>query len=113
MTKQDLAHFQEKLEQLRRDLETDLSESSSADESIGPDDAIGRLTRMEAIQAQAVGQEGRRRQEQRLQRVRRALERVASGDYGTCVKCGRQIPGGRLEVMPESLLCVSCAARSR
>lgn len=113
MTPDQLAHFKDKLDALARELEADLAGTTAADESITPDKAIGRLTRMEAIQAQAMGQAGRRRQEQRLQRVRRALERVESGSYGTCTRCGDEIPEGRLEFMPESGLCVTCAARSR
>jgi DnaK suppressor protein len=112
MTPARLAHFKRKLEALERELRTDLEGGTAADESIAPDNAIGRLTRMEAIQAQAMGQAGQRRMEQRLQRVRRALERVAEGSYGSCPRCGGEIPEGRLEIMPESGLCVTCAARS-
>lgn len=113
MTPERLAHFQAKLDALAAELEADLAGGMAADESIAPDKAIGRLTRMEALQAQAMGQAGRRRQEQRLQRVRRALERIEAVTYGTCVRCGGEIPEGRLEVMPESGFCVPCAARGR
>lgn len=113
MTPDRLAHFRAKLEALAAELEADLAGTDAADESITPDKAIGRLTRMEALQAQAMGQAGRRRQEQRLERVRRALERVEGGTYGTCVRCGDEIPEGRLEVRPESGTCVRCAARAR
>jgi DnaK suppressor protein len=111
MTPDELAYFEEKLRTLDRELEADLSGGTAADDSIPPDNAIGRLTRMEAIQAQAMDQAGRRRQEQRLHRVRRALDRVARGTYGSCSRCRDEIPRGRLEIMPESGLCVSCAAR--
>jgi DnaK suppressor protein len=112
MSPDDLAHFQQKLESLVRELEETLATVDSADSSIEPDNAIGRLTRMEAIQAQAMGQEGRRRLSGRLQRAQRAIERLEKGTYGTCTRCGTEIPRGRLEVMPESGLCVTCAARA-
>ena len=111
MSPDQFARFKAQLEALARDLEADLAGTNAADESITPDKAIGRLTRMEAIQAQAMGQAGRRRLEQRLQRVRRALERIEAGSYGTCTRCGDEIPTGRLEFMPESGRCVACAAR--
>jgi DnaK suppressor protein len=41
-----------------------------------------------------------------------ALSRIATGSYGTCVRCERAIPLGRLRVMPEAIHCVACRARS-
>jgi RNA polymerase-binding transcription factor DksA len=41
-----------------------------------------------------------------------ALDRLATGSYGTCGGCSRPIPYGRLIVMPEALHCVACSARS-
>lgn len=38
-----------------------------------------------------------------------ALERVASGDYGVCRRCGRRIDPARLEVHPGAALCIDCA----
>ena len=41
--------------------------------------------------------------------VKKALELVEEGSYGYCVKCGEEIPEGRLESMPEARVCVNCA----
>jgi DnaK suppressor protein len=43
-------------------------------------------------------------------RIERALEKLSDGSYGTCDSCGAAIPPGRLDVAPESVLCVTCAA---
>jgi DnaK suppressor protein len=51
--------------------------------------------------------------EERLDRVERALEKLDEGTYGTCDQCGRPIPEKRLAAMPESTLCVDCAAAER
>ena len=40
-----------------------------------------------------------------------ALEQIEQGDYGHCIRCGEAIPRGRLEIVPETRLCVTCAAR--
>lgn len=45
----------------------------------------------------------------RLDEVDRALERVAMGSYGTCVRCGRPIGEARLEARPAASLCIDCA----
>lgn len=44
----------------------------------------------------------------RLDSVDRALSRVETGDYGSCMRCGKQIGAARLEFRPESVYCVTC-----
>lgn len=53
----------------------------------------------------ALGEAGRTE----LRQISRALARIDSGDYGSCVSCGEHIPWSRLEVLPFSDQCVSCA----
>lgn len=48
-----------------------------------------------------------------VERVERALAKLADGSYGTCDVCGAQIPAPRLEARPESTVCVSCARPTR
>ncbi len=47
------------------------------------------------------------------ERIARALAKLADGTYGTCDGCGEPIPAGRLRAAPESVRCVTCAARER
>ena len=70
---------------------------------------VGRLSRMDAMQAQAlsVAADGRRNRE--LGRIRRALERIDNGEYGYCGQCGEVIAEARLEIDPAADYCVSCA----
>jgi len=89
-----------------------VKEATSADTSIVPDNAIGRLTRMEAIQSQAMSAAGKERMRKRIEAIRRALKAIDEGTYGTCVRCGASIPAGRLEIVPEVRVCVPCAQRS-
>jgi len=112
MTADNLAHFKALLENHAEEIRTLLASSDSADDSIEVDNAIGRLTRMEAVQAQAISAEGRRRQELRLPKIEQALDRIAVGSYGSCIRCGAKIPRGRLEIMPEAAVCVECATGS-
>lgn len=113
MTKEEQHAFRAPLETLIEDLEAQLKVADSSDDSIAPDNAIGRLTRMEAIQAKSMSAAARREKQRRLYRARRALERIDKGTYGTCVECGQEIPEGRLDIMPEAPYCVRCAARKR
>jgi DnaK suppressor protein len=111
MTPSDLDRFRDLLSDLDRDIRIEIDQDSAADSSISPDNAIGRLTRMEAIQAQSISNAGKSRLGKRLLMIKSALEAIDNGSYGTCVTCGDSIPAGRLEIRPESRLCVKCASR--
>ena len=71
--------------------------------------SVGRLSRMGALQAQAIALESRRRQELKLQRVKSALQRIESGDFGICPRCGEDIDKRRLNFDPTTPLCITCA----
>jgi DnaK suppressor protein len=73
---------------------------------------IGRLSRMDAVQDQAMAIEIERRREVELARIDSALERLAEGDYGDCVTCGEAIEQQRLELDPAIPLCLGCARRA-
>jgi DnaK suppressor protein len=73
---------------------------------------LGRLSRMEAMQEQAMAIEVERRREVELVRVDAALERLAAGTYGACVTCGDPIEPRRLAFDPSTPLCLGCARRA-
>lgn len=70
---------------------------------------VGRLSRMDAMQQQAMAQASGRRTEMELQRIRTAIGRLRSGDYGYCVKCDEEIAEKRLKIDPSALICIDCA----
>ena len=70
---------------------------------------VGRLSRMDALQDQAMALEVENRRKQEIRRVEAALERIDSGDYGFCMSCGEDIEVKRLEIDPATPLCLSCA----
>ncbi len=72
--------------------------------------AVGRLSRMDAMQAQAMSVETNRRREIELQRIGTALQRLQSDEYGYCVSCDEEINPKRLEVDPATPICIDCAA---
>jgi DnaK suppressor protein len=71
----------------------------------------GRLSRMEALQEQAMAIEVERRRELELARVDAALQRLAGDAYGACVSCGEPIEPRRLAFDPATPLCLGCARR--
>ncbi len=69
----------------------------------------GRLSRMDALGAQAMSTATRRRRDETLRRARAALARIDAGDYGLCAECGEPIDPRRLEFDPTVDLCIGCA----
>lgn len=76
---------------------------------IAPDDAIGRVSRMDAINNKSVNDSALRESEQRYKKLLLVLEKVNDPDFGFCRKCKQPIPEGRLMIRPESTFCVKCA----
>jgi RNA polymerase-binding transcription factor len=69
----------------------------------------GRLSRMDALQAQEMAAATERRRQVELDRIDAALERITSGEYGFCARCGEEIGLERLRFDPTAPLCISCA----
>jgi DnaK suppressor protein len=71
--------------------------------------AVGRLSRMDALQNQAMAKATGARRAAERDRLLNALRRMDEGEYGYCDGCGEDIPEGRLRLDPAALLCVECA----
>ena len=72
--------------------------------------SVGRLSRMDALQGQAMSKEQGRRRELELQKISAALRRIEVGDYGDCLACDEPIAIRRLTLDPAATLCISCAS---
>jgi len=71
--------------------------------------SVGRLSRMDALQVQAMAHATESRRQVRVQRIKAALDRLKAGEYGYCVECGDEIPLARLDIDPTTPRCVDCA----
>ncbi|MFP3943720.1 MAG: TraR/DksA family transcriptional regulator [Alphaproteobacteria bacterium] len=71
--------------------------------------SVGRLSRMDALQVQAMARAQGARRAQRLKLIEAALARMENGDYGYCAECDEEIPAKRLAVDPTFSRCVECA----
>ena len=103
-------HFRELLIKRQADLKASTEAGAEAAQPVELDQSrVGRLSRMDALQGQAMSQEAGRRREQELVQISRALKRLELGEYGECLNCGEEIAVGRLEVDPAATLCIRCA----
>lgn len=72
--------------------------------------AVGRLSRMDALQNQAMAKATQTRRTAQRQRIIAALARIDDDEFGYCEECGEEIATGRLDLDPAAPKCVSCAA---
>ena len=91
---------------------SDLSEMSKDARAVVALDqqSVGRLSRMDALQGQAMANEAQRRRDLELLRIEQAFQRLEDGDFGYCIECDAEIPLKRLEIDPAATHCVKCAA---
>ena len=86
-----------------------LSETSKP---VAPDKAIGRLSRMEAVNDRAVSEASLNSAQTKLSRLETELGKVDRPDFGLCANGNNPIPPGRILLIPEATLCVPCAEKS-
>jgi RNA polymerase-binding transcription factor len=76
---------------------------------MAPDVAIGRVSRMDAINNRSVVQAALTKAEEKLINLKKVYSKLGSKEFGICMKCNNEIPLGRILIRPESLLCINCA----
>lgn len=91
------------------ELESTIASLVELTKPIPPDDSIGRLTRMEAINSKSINEAALRNARQKKSRIETSLRKIDSPDFGICVECEEPIPMKRLMLIPEATLCVKCA----
>lgn len=103
--------IRERLLKLREDLETAAETAHGSAAVVELDQSkVGRLSRMDAMQAQAMAQASGHRRDAALRRIAAALQRLDDGDYGICLECEEPINPKRLEFDPAMPLCIACAS---
>lgn len=72
---------------------------------------VGRLSRMDALQVQAMAQAQVGRRASESSRIKSALKRIEDGDFGYCLSCDEPIAEKRLRADPATPVCVDCAGK--
>ncbi len=86
-----------------------IAEYKELTKPVAPDVAIGRISRMDAINNKSVMEAALRTAEEKLKGLLTAAEKIDDVDFGICTKCKGEIPLGRLKIMPGSTKCVRCS----
>lgn len=110
MNDAELEAYRQSLLELRNSLLTLEQISQDATRIVELDQAaVGRLSRMDAMQAQQMAQETERRRHLQLQKIEGALRRIEADEFGYCYVCGNEIDARRLQADPTITRCIKCA----
>ena len=109
MEKNQLDSFRKALISRREEVKKLNADSKDSSAIVALDQStVGRLSRMDALQAQQMAQETARRRQLQLQQIDSALRRMEAGDYGYCFSCGDEIGAARLNFDPANTRCIGC-----
>ncbi len=103
-------HFRQALLALKSDLLAVEQSGQEAAQTVELDQTtIGRVSRMDAMQGQAIAKESQQRRIIQLQRIEASIQRLKKGIFGLCLRCEEDIHIKRLEFDPTAPLCIDCA----
>ncbi len=109
----DLEYFKKRMEERLADITEGQERRKKETSPVELDQArVGRLTRMDAMQQQAMAQAAARLTELERKRILSALSRMEAGEYGYCLICGEEIAEGRLRFDPSIATCIDCAKKA-
>jgi len=109
MTDEDRAHLKSKIQDLIVKYDADIIETEKMTQPIGPENSIGRVSRMDAINNKSVMEASLRSKVSKRNKLKMALANVDKEGFGLCTRCKNVINPARLMFMPESTKCIHCA----
>ena len=105
-----LNRFRIRLEERIAALKADTEGSAEQRKAVALDQqSVGRLSRMDALQQQAMAQATERRRRVEITKAETALRSIDNDEFGYCLECGEEIEAARIEHDPALTLCFSCA----
>jgi DnaK suppressor protein len=110
MTPEERKGLKAKMEEKLTVVEADIVELKELTKPISPENAIGRVSRMDAINNKSINEASLRKALEKEKKLKYALTQINEPNFGICVRCKSPIQPGRLILMPESNKCVRCAA---
>ena len=110
MNKEELNSVLKIIEEEISKTETSIKHYKELTKPISPENAIGRVSRMDAINNKSVNEAALKKAEQKLSNLKIALSNINDPDFGVCFKCKNNIPIGRILLMPHARFCVQCAS---
>lgn len=98
-----------RIEQEIRKTEQQVKEYKELTKPVEPENAIGRISRMDAINNKSVTEAALRKAKEKLEKLRLAFSKIDDPEFGICIKCKKAIPIGRILIVPQARTCVKCS----
>ena len=111
MSETNTARYVARIQEALTELQQHIAGLGSVTQPVSPDNSIGRLSRLEAMQSQQMALAGRQKAELQLTRLQRRLTQVNDPLFGCCQVCEEPIAWRRLEALPDADTCVRCAGQ--
>ena len=106
----DIEKVRKQLEARKAELTASIENATESAAPVELDQQVqGRLSRMDAIQGQAMAQATIERRRIEIAQIDAAFKRMEQNEFGYCVECGDEIAPKRLELNPAIARCVECA----
>jgi len=109
MTQEELKKIEKEIKTMIKELQKEIIDLEESAAPVSPENAIGRISRMDAINNKSVVEASLRHRKKKLSKLQLALSKVYQPGFGECESCGRKINPKRLMLMPQSDKCVNCA----
>jgi len=103
------ADLKAKIEELILKYEADIRETEKGTQPIKPENSLGRVSRMDAINNKSVMEASLRNKISKRNKLKFALTQLDNEGFGNCSNCNKAINPKRLMFMPESTKCIRCA----
>lgn len=111
MTTEERAALKIKIDEIILQTGAKIKQLEDATKPISPENSLGRISRMDAINNKSVAEAALGSAQRKLANLKFALTKIDSPEFGNCSRCSNPIPAGRLMFMPQSSTCVHCADR--
>ena len=109
MNKEQKNQIEEKLNNEVEETKTKITKYKELSQPIAPENSIGRVSRMDAINNKSVVEAALRSAKEKMNQLTMIQNQQNNADFGICNKCKKPIPFGRLMIQPQSRFCVTCA----
>tara|TARA_B100000965_G_C19260216_1_gene612679 strand:+ start:370 stop:699 length:330 start_codon:yes stop_codon:yes gene_type:complete len=109
MNNTELKKIKDKIEEEIKNTIQCIQEYKELTKPIEPENSIGRVSRMDAINNKSVVEAALRQAQKKLENLKKVNKEIYNESFGICIRCKNSIPIERLLIMPESNMCVKCA----
>ena len=109
MNKKQLEELQKKIKSEITNTQEKINNYTDLCKPIAPENSIGRVSRMDAINNKSVVEAALRVAREKMEQLQAMRSKIKNSDFGICKKCKQEIPLERLMIQPHSKFCVKCA----